>query len=486
MKKTKIVATIGPASEKKETLKKMIAGGMNVARLNFSHNVYKHHEMLIRRVREVANELGRPVTILQDLQGPRIRVGQVPDNGIVVKEGEKVILYHTDKAVGKNSKKIPIHYARLASDIKAGERILIEDGLIELKVEKVSGREVYCVVEIGGVIKTHKGINFPDSHLRIDAITEKDWADLEFGINHDVDFVALSFVSSARDILRLRREILRLEKKHKKIKRNAKKPQTKIVAKIERRDAIKNLDKILKAADAAMVARGDLGIELPFEDVPLLQKEIIHNCNVLGKPVIVATQMLDSMIRNPLPTRAEVSDVANAILDGTDAIMLSGESATGKYPLQAIKAMKRIAQEVEPTEFKIQQELEPKLKRIKTATDFTAYNAQDTAEKLKVKAIICLTDDGVVTRSISRYKTKIPVLAFTENERLRHQLNLSWGVEAYQIKFSRQYQQTAARALALVKMEKRIKKGDTVIVCCGGTSKRFGKDNFLEVFKVSS
>ncbi len=482
MKRTKIVATIGPASETPAMIQKMIKAGMNAARLNFSHNVLKHHLMLIKNIRNASKKTNEPVAIIADLQGPRIRVGDVGAEGVTVKKGEQVILFYSAKNFFPQAKpvKIPIHYQNLRRDLKAGEKILIEDGLIELRVKKIMGPEIFCEVIRGGIIKTHKGMNFPESKIKADPLTAKDLADLAFAVENGVDFVALSFVKDASDVGCLRRKIMLLEKKFKRLVKGQKKPAVKIIAKIERREAVKNFNKILASADGIMVARGDLGIELPFEDVPLIQKEIIKKCNYAGKPVIVATQMLDSMIRNPLPTRAEVSDVANAVLDGVDAIMLSGESATGLYPLEAVKAMKRVATEIEPTEFKIQQELENKLKRIKSLVDFTAFTAQDMAEKLKAKAIICLTKSGYMARMILRYKSKVPLYIFTDSRTAQHQLNLSWGASARLLALPKAYDSLLKHIFQLLKKDKKIKAGSVVIVCAGQGLSYFKKNNFIK------
>lgn len=485
MKRTKIVATLGPASETKQILTKMVRSGLNVARLNFSHGTYPHHRLLLKNVKAAAKSFNKTIAILQDLQGPRIRIGDVGNIGIKVKKNQTIKLTYSLKPVKKGKDIIiPVHYKNLYKDLKKDAKILIEDGTIELKVEKISNQVIHCQTIIGGTIKTYKGMNFPGSSIKADPLTKKDLTDLEFGIKNKVDFVALSFVKNAKDINNLRKRILILEKKFKRLSKGQKIPITKIIAKIERQEAINNFNKILKAVDGIMVARGDLGVELPFEDVPLIQKEIIYKCNRAGKPVIVATQMLDSMIRNPRPTRAEISDVANAILDGTDAIMLSGESATGKYPLEAVRAMNRIADEVEPTEFKIQQDLEPKLKRLSSLNDFVAYNAQDMAEKLKAKAIICLTTSGLTARTISRYKSKVPVLAFTENENIKNQLNLSWGITSYKIGFSNSYQTLIENILKLLRKQKKLKKGTSVVVCLEPTISLAKKNKLVQIEQV--
>ncbi|MEK7653611.1 MAG: pyruvate kinase [Patescibacteria group bacterium] len=483
MKRTKIVATIGPASESPKTMAKMFKAGLDVARLNFSHNVHRHHLMLMKNLRATAKKQGKNIAILQDLQGPRIRIGDVGEKGVSVKTGEEVVLFYSNQPVTKKTKPvlIPIHYQNLYRDLKKGDLILIDDALIRLEVKEIKNKEIFCRVLAGGKIKTRKGMNFPKSAIKASPLTEKDLADLAFGIKNKVDFVALSFVKDARDIINLRKKIMALERKFGRLPRREKSPQTKIIAKIERREAVKNFDSILKTVDGIMVARGDLGIELPFEDVPLIQKEIIKKCNLAAKPVIVATQMLDSMIRNPLPTRAEVSDVANAILDGTDAIMLSGESATGLYPLAAVEAMTKIAKEVEPTEFKLQQELEKKLKRIKSMADFAAFNAQDLAEKMKAKAIICFTKSGYTARMIIRYKSRVPLFVFTPSEAVKNQLNLSWGVEAHQAAIGASYPEALKTIFNFLKKNKKAKAGDTIIVCAGRRLPFFKGNNFIKV-----
>jgi pyruvate kinase len=487
MKRTKIVATIGPASEDKKMLVQMVKAGLDAARLNFSHGVHENHLRLINLIRSVSAELGTTVTILQDLQGPRIRIGEMNESGWEVKHGDELVLVYSTKKFNSPKKNempiIPIHYP-LDKDLKKGEKILIEDGLIQLQVKKIVAGKIICETLVGGVIKTHKGMNFPESHLHGAALTKKDLSDLAFGIKNGVDFVAMSFVKDQYDIINLREHIFNLEKKFGRIKSGQKNPATKIIAKIERTEAVHNFDKILKAVDGIMVARGDLGIELPFEKVPLIQKEIIWKCNYAGKPVIVATQMLDSMIRNPLPTRAEVSDVANAILDGADAVMLSGESASGKYPLLAVSAMRRIAKEVEPAQFRMQQELESHLKNIKTIPDFVAFNAQDVAERMEAKTIICLTENGDMARLINRYKSRVPLAVFTPSETICRQLNLSWGVSTYRIPFSHSEADIIKNALTILKQKKRLKKGDKVAIAAGQIFSYFKKNNFLELEKV--
>lgn len=331
MKRTKIICTIGPASENSKILTKMIQNGMDIARLNFSHGTYTNHKLLIKNIRIVAKKMHKKVEILQDLQGPKIRIGELK-KPVTIKKNQAVV-------IGKN---FDLDFD-ISTTVKKGDRILIEDGLMEIKVTGVKGKLITCKVINGGKVQSHKGVNLPDSKVKFPIITEKDIADLQFGLKNGVDYVALSFVGSDKDIIQMKKLI----KKY--LSTGKKKPL--IVAKIERRDGVKNFNKILKQTDVVMVARGDLGVEMPDWDVPVMQKDIIAKCRKARKPVIVATQMLDSMIRNPRPTRAEVSDVANAVIDRADAVMLSGESASGKYPVEAVMEMRRIIEDTEASPY---------------------------------------------------------------------------------------------------------------------------------------
>ncbi len=335
-KRTRIICTVGPASEKVPVLSAMIKNGMNIARLNFSHGTYDNHKILIKNIRSAAKKNKKIVGIMADLQGPKIRMGDLGANGVELKNGEIIVLT-TGKAEGK---KMPVAYADLHRDVRPGERLLLDDGLMELRAERIKGRDIFCKVINGGKLTSHKGLNLPDSKIRFSSLSKKDKEDLFFAMGQGVDFAAISFVRSAKDI----KELIGLINKNAK-KLRVKKPR--IISKIEKGEALQNFVEILALVDAVMVARGDLAVETPAEDVPLRQKEIIALCRQAAKPVIVATQMLDSMIRNPRPTRAEVSDVANAVMDHTDAVMLSGESASGKYPVEAVKMMNKIILETE-------------------------------------------------------------------------------------------------------------------------------------------
>jgi len=492
MKRTKIVCTIGPASESKSKIEQMIKSGLNVARLNFSHGTYKHHTMLINNIRSVANKLGKSVAILQDLQGPRIRIGEVSKDGIKVEKGQQISLVPENYrlALKDISTFIPIQYPNLYKDVKPGDPILIDDAKIELQVLSIKNKAITCKVKIGDVINSHKGMNFPKSEITTPAVTEKDKEDLNFGLGQNVDFISLSFVKDADDIINLRKIIHNVEtrlgrrtKDFKKPKRSGNWPgtHTKIIAKIERPEAVSHFEEILTAADGIMVARGDLGLEIPLEDLPLIQKKIVRRCIQESKPVIVATQMLDSMIRYPVPTRAEVSDVANAILDGTDAIMLSGETATGKYPLKAVQVMARIAHEMEKTEIEEHKAIEEMLKKVGGITETVSYAVQSIADDIKARSIVCATTSGFTARSIVKYRPNIAVVALAASEKTKNQLCLSWGVDSYYLPFNSSFSQLIFEIKKLLISKKLVKKGDIVVIAAGHPFGFLGQTNLVKV-----
>ncbi|WP_144867420.1 pyruvate kinase [Hyella patelloides] len=411
MHRTKIVATIGPASSSRETLVQMVQQGMNVARLNFSHGSYEAHAEMVGLLRSVSEELDTPITILQDLQGPKIRVGMLPDEGIVLKVGEKLTLVPQSEDRSA-SDTVCIDYPYLAEEAKPGEQILLDDGLLELEIFAVDGEAVICKVVEGGTLKSRKGVNLPSLNLRLPSMTKKDQKDLEFGISQGIDWVSLSFVRQAEDIRFLKQFL---------VERQADIP---VMAKIEKPQAIAHLDEIIAECDGLMVARGDLGVEITPEKVPFLQKEIIRKCNLKNIPVITATQMLDSMIHNPRPTRAEASDVANAIIDGTDAVMLSGESAVGKYPLKSVSMLAKIASSIEP---KLQFVNNPPATTDQTHALSEALNAID--QILNLRYIACFTATGYTAQIASGERPKAMVVAFTPSIDVYHRLNLVWGVK---------------------------------------------------------
>lgn len=471
--RTKIVATIGPASESVSALTRMMEAGMRVARLNFSHGDYQAHAHLIKNIRAAAKHLGIEVAILQDLQGPRIRVGDVAKDGVPVARGARVALVpHSKHNVGvPGFITIPIQYEHLYRDVKTGTIILIEDGTIQLKVVSVRGYVIYCKTKIAGVIKTHKGINVPGVTLTVDVITDKDRRDVAFGQEHEVDYVALSFVKDGQDIVRLKDIIKKAQKKGVKI-------ATKVIAKIERQEALDHLPAILEEVDGVMVARGDLGLEIPAQEVPLWQKELIQRSLALAKPVIVATQMLDSMIRNPQPTRAEVSDVANAVIDHTDAIMLSGESATGKYPVEAVSMMTKIATSTEASAY---DEFLCGPFEITGRSDALSFSACSLSKHIPVKAIIVATRSGDSVRLVSRHHPELPILAVTTEKKTARQLALSWGVITHLIPAQSNLQSIMKRGVQQLLDLNLAHLGDLVIFVA---SEPFGKLNEMNAVRI--
>lgn len=455
-KNTKIVCTLGPSCEEAGTIEKMVKAGMNVVRLNFSHGSYDEFKKLIQNTRSVSEKLNVPLAIMQDLQGPKIRIGDIAESGIKIVKNQNIVL-SSEKTHSANI--IPIQYPKLHNDVQKGHFILIEDGLMKLEVTKIKGSEIHCKVLVGGVIKKHKGVNLPHSKLMLPCLTAKDKADLKFGLNHNVDYVALSFVREVKDIEYLRSLII---KKGKNVK---------IIAKIERPEAIKNLKDIVQASDAIMVARGDLGIETEQEIVPLLQKRIIRMCNKYGKPVIVATQMLQSMIENPIATRAEVSDAANAVFDGTDALMLSNETAVGKYPIEAVKTLAKVATKVEDF---IKQHEELHTDNIKGddlhASDATCLNGAKMALDIQAKMIAAVSLSGDTARNIAKHRLYIPIVTFTEDKKVRNQLALVWGLNQIYLANIR-IDDYAAEVKELIKLNKLVKKDDEVVIVCNASKK---------------
>ncbi len=475
-KRTKIVCTLGPASEKPTVLKKMAKAGMNVARLNFSHGTFTNHKKLMKNIRSVSKKLNKPIAIMQDLQGPKIRVGKLPEKGIMLRAGSETVIT-TDKK--KHKGKIPCTYDLLHKDVQVGDTLLLDDGLLELKVKKTEGKDIVCRVVVGGRLTSHKGINLPETTLSVPAITKKDEKDVEFGVKNNVDYIALSFVKNAKEVYDLRYLIRQYEKKM-GIKDKA---PVKIIVKIEKHEAIANFDEILEATDGVMVARGDLGIETPAEDVPLLQKEIIEKTMKASKPVIVATQMLDSMIRNPRPTRAEVSDVANAVIDHTDAVMLSGESATGKYPVQTVETMHKIINEteastyddVEPTDITLKYEL---------PEEAISNAATILAGTMDAKLILAASLSGDTGRLVSKFRPELPILVATDNERVRRQLSLSWGVIPFILPKCRSVEEFIDRAVGYLKNNKFVTKGDKIVIIVGEPVGSSGNINMLEIKSI--
>ena len=467
--RTKIVATIGPASNSPEMLKQMVQAGMNVARLNFSHGSYEDHARMVSLLRSVSQELDTPITLLQDLQGPKIRVGKLPQGEITITEGAKLTLVPLDEFDGQPDT-VSIDYPYLAEEAQPGAQVLLDDGLLELKVETVKDKAVICTVVEGGVLKSRKGVNLPSLNLRLPSMTEKDQQDLEFGLSQGIDLVSLSFVRQAADI-RFLKEFLAA--------RNA--SDVPVMAKIEKPQAIANIDEIIAECNGIMVARGDLGVEMSPEKVPLLQKEIIRKCNLKNIPVITATQMLDSMIHNPRPTRAEASDVANAIIDGTDAVMLSGESAVGKFPVKAVEMLAKIAEDIEPG---LQFVNNPPAKTDETHALSEALNAID--QTLDLRCIAAFTSTGYTALIASGERPKAPVVAFTPNIDVYHRLNLIWGVKPIHLeREGTTFEELVTTAQTVLLERKLVQPGERILLLGGIPTQQSRGTNFLKIHTIS-
>jgi pyruvate kinase len=471
MRKTKIVCTIGPASESVEKLTQLIEAGMNVARLNFSHGDFDEHGARIQNIREAAGKLGKTVAILLDTKGPEIRT-QTLENGVAeLKAGEELIVSMTE-IIG-NEKKISVSYPGLIHDVHVGSRILLDDGLIELEVTGVAKDELHTKILNSGTLKNKKGVNVPNVSVKLPGITDKDAKDIEFGIQQGVDFIAASFVRRATDVLEIR-DILE--------RHNA--GDIQIIPKIENQEGVDNIDEILAVSDGLMVARGDLGVEIPAEEVPLVQKMLIKKCNELGKPVITATQMLDSMQRNPRPTRAEASDVANAIFDGTDAIMLSGETAAGTYPVEAVLTMHKIASRAESS-LDYRNILSLRSKESKTTiTDAISQSVSFTALNLEANAVITATEKGQTARSISKYRPKAPIIAVTSNEDVCRKLSLVWGVTPVKGEKAKTTDEMFQTAIDSALKAGFVQHGNLVVITAGVPVGESGSTNLMKVHVI--
>ncbi|MEO5813972.1 MAG: pyruvate kinase [Gemmatimonadaceae bacterium] len=461
--RTKIVCTLGPSSNNRETLRALMEAGLSVARLNFSHGTHEQHAQTVALVRATAQELGRPVAIMGDLQGPRIRIGDLAAPRRV-EDGEDVTL-----VAGEDAKpdQFPTTYEDLCNDLKVGDRILVDDGLIELVALEVGTHTVKARVLHGGLIKSHKGMNLPGVAVSAPSITDKDWADVAFAVQHGLEYLALSFVRRAQDIAELREKIPK---------------QMLVVAKIEKDSALENIESIVRASDAVMVARGDLGVELPFEEVPIAQKKIISLCNKLGRPVITATQMLESMITNPRPTRAEASDVANAIFDGTDAVMLSAETAAGQYPRLAVEAMTRIIMEIEKHPRVVRTDERRSTADAPVSTEQAiAAAATSAVRSLGAPALIVFTKSGFSARIVASYRPNVPILVLTDQARTYRQLALVWGVIPCQVEHCETYTDMVKLALSAVREQGLAKQGDRVVVTAGVPFDVPGTTNLMKV-----
>lgn len=471
-RRTKIVCTLGPSSNTKEGIEKLYKAGMNVVRINFSHGSHEAHKKTIGYVREIAEKYQYSIPVLMDLQGPKIRVGKMEGGQQEIAEGD--IVEVTTKDVTGTARLIPIDYPNLVEDASEGNQVLIDDGLLELKIIKKEKHSLKARVVVGGTLKSRKGVNLPDVKISMSSLTQKDIDDLEFGLSVGVDFVAMSFVRSAKDVQDVISRI------------RATGSNASIIAKIEKPEAVDVIDEIIEEADGIMVARGDLGIEIPSERVPMVQKLIIDRCRSAGKPVITATQMLDSMINNPRATRAESSDVANAVMDGTDAVMLSGETAAGNYPVEAVKAMDKIIRSVEEGSSQLYYSLnyrKPEWKE-KQIVESLAYSCVTIAENVEAKAISTLTHSGNTARRIAKFRPRVPIVAFTESQLVRRQLNLVWGVESVQMNELFDTDSSVKMMENYLEDNGLVEKNDRVIIATGMPLAKRGRTNMVKVSTI--
>lgn len=469
LRRTKIICTLGPAVNTMEKILELIKAGMDVARLNFSHGTYEEHFKIINLVRKASEIAERPIPIIQDLRGPKIRVGKLKTETLDLKTGNFVFLAYDQ--IQENDETIPIQYKYLVEDLKPGDTVLLDDGLIELRVVEIQKERVKCKVIDGGTLKSYKGVNLPGVDIRIPSLTEKDIDDLKFGLENKIDYVALSFVRKKEDILELKKEMEKFGK------------IAPIIAKIEKLEAVKLIDDIIDLSDAVMIARGDLGVELPTEDIPPLQKMLIKKANKFGKPVITATQMLESMVHNPRPTRAEATDVANAVLDGTDAVMLSSETSIGEFPIEAVKVMDRIIRTIE-TQYKFYEPIFDSNLKPKDEVDAIGRAACLLAQQLNAKAIVTITHTGSTAKSIAKYRPSVPIIALTDNDDVVKYLNLVWGVIGIKLERISATDETIENAKNHLKEKGILDKGDLIIITAGIPMFQRGSTNMIKVEKI--
>ena len=471
MRKTKIICTLGPATDRDDVLKQLIENGLDVARFNFSHGTHEEQKARMDKLKELREELKVPVAILLDTKGPEIRTGLFAEGKVMLEVGQEFTL--TARDVEGTNEIVSITYANLPNEVEVGTKILVDDGLIEMTVISIEGEDIHCRVENGGAVSNRKGINVPGIELQIPYLSEKDKSDILFGIEQDVDFIAASFTRTREDILELRQLL-----------KDGGGENINIIAKIENNQGVQNIDDIIDVVDGIMVARGDMGVEIPEEEVPIIQKEIIRKVFAAGKIVITATQMLDSMMKNPRPTRAETTDVANAVFDGTSALMLSGETANGAYPIQALKTMSKIAERAEKAiDYK---------SRFRTRTpysnpditDAVCHSTCSTAYDLNTKAIVVVTQSGFSARMISRYRPGCVIIGCAINEKVCRQLNLSWGVKPLLLGEEWEVFVLIDRAISAAKEHGYLKSGDTAVITAGVPIGRSGTTNMLKVQEI--
>lgn len=472
MQKTKMIFTIGPASDSEEILSKFIDIGMNAARLNFSHGDHESHKKKIDLIKRLRSEKNSSTAIILDIKGPKIRTHNFVNDGVILEKGKNFSFICGNEILG-DTEKCSITYEELYMDIKKGSTILVDDGLLKFEVTDISGKEIKCTVLVGGKIQNHKGVNVPNISIRLPSVTSKDTADIIFGCENEVDFIAASFIRKASDIL----EIRQILKEH-----NGE--NIKIIAKIESQEGVDNIDSIIEVTDCVMVARGDMGVEIPIQRVPIIQKSIIKKCNRAGKVVITATQMLDSMIRNSLPTRAEASDICNAIFDGTDAIMLSGESASGSYPIEAASTMSEIAQEAESNLEYDKYHDNQYLNSVTKCSEAICYCACRTSAILNVNAILAATKSGVTAKSISKYRPKTPIIAITPFDNVRRSLVLNFGVLPVTCEMFNTTEEILSESRKISLDLKIAKPGDEIIIAAGMPTTESGSTNMLKIEKI--
>ncbi len=468
MRKTKIICTLGPAVDSEEMIRKLILAGMNAARFNFSHGTHESHLAQLTKLKRVRDELGIPVAAILDTKGPEIRIKTFKDGRIELKKDD-VFTLTTAECEG-TSERVSVTYANLHNEVAPGNHILVDDGLIDLLVQEIKGQEIVCVVENGGPLSNNKSINIPNVHILLPSLTEKDKEDLKFAAENDFDFIAASFVRKASDVEDIRACLHEFGGDN-----------IRIISKIENREGVDNLEEIIQASDGVMVARGDLGVEIPAQEVPILQKKMIKATTMAGKPVITATQMLDSMIRNPRPTRAEVSDVANAVFDGTSCVMLSGETASGKDPIEADEAMVSTVKAAESAinywgRFR-EHSLQP---GVSTINDAITHTCCMTAMDLNATAILAPTESGYTAKVISRFRPACPIVAVCQNEKIRRQLAISWGVHSYLTGFVDSTDRLFSMSVEVARKEGAVKCGDTVVITAGVPIGKSGTTNLIK------
>ncbi|UCD59154.1 MAG: pyruvate kinase [Candidatus Hydrogenedentota bacterium] len=470
MRRTKIVATIGPSSSSEDVLRRMVEAGMDVARLNFSHGTHAGHEASFRKIRKLGGKMGKPIGIVGDLQGPKMRTGDLVGAPLDLRKRGTLII--TTRKIKGGDGKVSTTYRRLHQDVKSGDRILLDDGFIEVRVLKVEDRDIHCRVVYGGKLGAHKGINLPGIKVSEPSLTRKDRDDVRFAVRLGVDYIAMSFVRQPVDITRLRNLLKKL------------KADIPVIAKIEKPEALENIDDIISVADGIMIARGDLGVEMPPEKVPQIQKDLIGRCIKAGKPVITATQMLESMVREPTPTRAEASDIVNAIYDGTGAVMLSGETAAGHYPVQAVRMMARIAEEADNYVMEKREKWFRRLGTVKSFENAIGNATEATARHLATRLIVCFTSSGFTAQQVSSYRPEAPIIAATHNREILPRMSLYWGVQPIRVEKAKTLDSMITNVEQELLRRRMVRRGESIIITAGYPLGVPGTTNMMQLVRV--